>query len=90
MVTSERVCEEHNHPFTLTEVERFVHEGPKTEETSGRWKKEIEHKQQKIEDHYWVHDGVYEEMMDTFTTHVGDDLSSTGDSSSAKDSSSED
>ena len=73
---------DNNHKFTLTEVERLVNEG-----FPERWKKLVNHVQQKIEDHYWEHDGLYETMVDRFIIDMGD--SSEDSLSSSEDSSSE-
>ena len=50
--------------------------------TPERWKKLVDHVQQKVEDHYWEHDGLYETMIDPFIIHMED--SSDGSSSSGK------
>ena len=34
--------------------------------TAERWKKWVNHVQQKVEDQYWEHDGLYEAMVDRF------------------------
>lgn len=78
---------DHNKKFTLSEVKRLVDEGFKIV-TPERWKKLIKHVQEKIEDHYWEHDGLYEDMMERFIIQVGNDSSSSEDSSSVEDSSS--
>ena len=53
-----------------------------------RWKKLIiKHEQEKIKNHYWEHDELFEVMMERFIIWVGDD-SSLEDSSSAEDPSS--
>ena len=77
---------DNNHKFTLTEVERLVNEGFSCV-TPERWKKLVNHVQQKIEDHYWEHDGLYETMVDRFIIAMGD--SSEDSLSSSEDSSSE-
>ena len=56
--------------------------------TPERLKKLVDHVQQKVEDHYWEHDGLYETMIDQFIIHMED--SSGGSSSSWEDTSSED
>ena len=48
--------------------------------TPEQWKKLINHVQQKIEDHYWEHEGSYKIMVDRFIIHMGD---SSEDSSSS-------
>ena len=54
---------EHNKSFKLSEVKRLVEEGFKTV-TPERWKKLIKHVQEKIEDCYWKHMGLYEDMIE--------------------------
>ena len=53
---------EHNQLFTLTEVERLVHEGFGVV-TAERWRRMIAHVQETVEDHCWEHDSLYEEMV---------------------------
>ena len=55
--------------------------------TPDRWKKLIKHVQEKIEDHYWEHDGLYEDMMEWFNIWDSNDSSLSKDSSSTNDSS---
>ena len=78
---------DHNCRFTLTEVERLVNEGFGCV-TPERWNKLVDHVQQKVKDHYWGHDGLYETMIDPFIINMED--SSDGSSSSWEDTSSED
>ena len=77
---------DHNKKFTLSEVKRLVDEGFKMV-TPEECKKMIKHVQEKIEDHYWEHDGLYEDMMEQLIIQVGNGSSSSVDSSSAEDSS---
>ena len=56
--------------------------------TPERWNKLVDHVQQKVEDHYWEHDGLDETMIDPFIINTED--SSDGSSSSWEDTSSED
>ena len=82
---------DHNRQFTLTEVERLVNEGFSCV-TPERWKKLVNHVEEKVEDHYWEHDGLYETMIDRFIIHTedsSDDSSSTWDGFSSESSSSE-
>lgn len=60
----------HNQKFTLKEVEKLVHEGISLV-TPIRWKKIIEHTRNKVEDHYWDKDGLYELMIEDFIINVG-------------------
>ena len=79
---------EHNRKFTLTEVARLVNEGFNCV-TPERWKKLVHHVQQKVEDHYWEHDGLYETMIDRFIIHFEDSSDSSSyisESSSSEDS----
>lgn len=78
---------DHNQKFTLTEAERLVNEGFSCV-TPEKWKKLIDHVQQKVENHYWEHDGLYETMVDPFIIHTGDS-SDDSDAASAENSSSE-
>ena len=54
---------DHSHNFTL----RVVNEGFSCV-TPERWKKLVNHVQQKIEDHYWEHDGLCETMVDRLSS----------------------
>jgi hypothetical protein len=71
---------EHNQLFTLTEVERLVHEGFGVV-TAERWRRMIAHVQETVEDHCWEHDSLYEEM-EKFTFHVGGSSDESSSSSS--------
>ena len=75
-----------NQKFTLKEVERLVHEGISLV-TPMKWKKIIQHTRNKVEDHYWDKDGLYELMIEAFIIDVGN--SSEESSSSEEFSSSE-
>ena len=75
--------------FNLTEVEQLAWEGIATV-TAARWKKLIVHVQEKVEDHYWSCDGLYEQYVDRFIIPLGgesdsddDDLVDSDDSESA-------
>ena len=83
MAWAQEYVRDHNQMFTLTEVERLVNEGFSSV-TPERWKKLVNHVQQKIEDHYWEHEGLFETMIDRFTIHLGD--TSDDSSSSSEDS----
>ena len=85
---------DHNRQVTLTEVERLVNEGFSC--MTVRWKKLVNHVEEeveeKVEDHYWEHDGLYKTMIDKFIIHTEDSsdyLSSTWDGFSSESSSSE-
>jgi hypothetical protein len=76
---------EHNQLCTLTEVERLVHEGFGVV-TAERWRRMIAHVQEKVEDHYWEHDSLYEEMEEfTFCVGGSSDESSSSSSSDEED-----
>ena len=52
----------------------------------------VNHVEQKVKDHYWEHDGLYEIMIDRFIIHTedsSDDSSSSWDGFSSENSSSE-
>ena len=78
----------HNQKFTLKEVEKLVYEGISLV-TPIRWKKIIEHTRNKVEDHYWDKDGLYELMIEDFIINVGN-TSEESSSSSELSSSEED
>ena len=78
----------HNQKFTLKEVEKLVYEGISLV-TPIRWKKIIEHTRNKLEDHYWDKDGLYELMIEDFIINVGN-TSEESSSSSELSSSGED
>ena len=48
--------------------------------TAEHWRSLIKHVEEKVEDHYWQHDGLYEQQVDEFIITVGreDDGSSEG------------
>ena len=54
--------------------------------TAEEWKKLIEHVKMKVEDHYWEHDGLYEERSFEFTIQLRESDFDTTDSSSSDDS----
>ena len=72
---------------TLAEEKRLVHEGFGVV-TAERWRRMKAHVQEKMEDHYWAHDSLYEEMEE-FTIHAGygssDEESSSSSSSEEED-----
>ena len=67
--------------FTLSEVKKLVEEGFQYV-TAERWRSLIKHVEEKVEDHYWQHDGLYEQQVDELIITVGgeDDGSSDDDS----------
>ena len=56
--------------FNLTEVERLAWEGFSIV-TADRWRKLIDHVREKVEDHYWVCDGLYQQCVRWFFIEVG-------------------
>ena len=72
--------------FTLTEVERLIHEGFSCV-TPELWTKLISHVEKKVEDHYWEQDSLFYTKRHELIIHLGD--SSDDSSSSSDDSSSE-
>ena len=56
--------------FNLTEVERLAWEGFATV-TADRWKKLVVHVQEKVEDHYWSCDGLYEQYTNRIIIQLG-------------------
>ena len=66
--------------FNLTEVEQLAWEGIATV-TAARWKKLIVHVQEKVEDHYWSCDGLYEQYVDRFIIPLGGESDSDDDDS---------
>ena len=63
--------------FTLSEVESLVKEGFQ-HVTAESWRRHVE---EKVEDHYWQHDGLYEEQVDEFIIQVGGEDDDSSDSS---------
>ena len=39
--------------------------------TAECWRSLVRHVEEKVEDHYWQHDGLYEEQVDEFIIQVG-------------------
>ena len=76
--------------FTLTEVKRLTYEGFKMV-TPEAWRKKIEHVREKVEDHYWEKDGLYEEHTFEFIIQLSesDFEDSSNDDSSSSDSDSD-
>ena len=56
--------------FNLTEVEWLAWEGFATV-TADRWKKLVVHVREKVEDHYWSCDGLYEQYTSHFIIQLG-------------------
>ena len=52
----------HCERFTLTEVQRLVHEDF-IKVTPERWQSLIKHVEEKVENHYWEADGHNEELL---------------------------
>ena len=80
--------------FNLTEVEQLAWEGF-AKVTADRWKKLIVHVQEKVEDHYWSCDGLYEQYTNRFVIEFGvesdsDDTVSSDDLDSATEAGSSD
>ena len=59
--------------FNLTEVEQLAWEGFGIV-TADRWCKLIRHVRDKVEDHYWTSDGLYEQTIRHFAINFGSDL----------------
>ena len=53
----------HNQKFTLMDMEKLVYQGISLV-TPMRWKKITDHTRNKVEDHYWTKDGLYEPTED--------------------------
>ena len=73
--------------FNLTEVEQLAWEGFGIV-TADRWRKLIRHVRDKVEDHYWTSDGLYEQTIRQFVINFGSDSDS--DTASSDDSDSDD
>ena len=71
--------------FNLTEVEQLAWEGFQIV-TADRWRKLIRHVREKVEDHYWSSDGLYEEYIRWFVIQFGGDSDSDTASSDDSDS----
>ena len=54
--------------FTLSEVKDLVYKGFELV-IAERWKKLIKHVEDKVENHYWEKDGLYEEQALEFVLH---------------------
>ena len=70
--------------FTLTEVEQLAWEGF-DQVTPDKWKALVERVQTEVEDHYWRHDGLYEELVEEFIVQVGGESSDESESNSDSD-----
>ena len=74
--------------FTLSEVKDVVYKGFVLV-TAERWKKMIKHVEDKVENHYWGKDGLFEEQAFEFVLHFTEsdfeDITSERDSSSDSD-----
>ena len=57
--------------FNLTEVESLAWEGFSIV-TADCWCKLIKHVQEKVEDHYWSCDGLYQRVVERFVIQFGD------------------
>ena len=57
--------------FNLTEVEQLAWDGFEVV-TADRWKKLIRHVREKVEDHYWSCDGLYEQRIQRFIIEFGE------------------
>ena len=64
----------HCERFTLTEVQRLVHEGF-VKVTPERWQSLIKHVEEKVENHYWEADGLNEELLERFIINTSSDSS---------------
>ena len=51
-------------------MKRLVEEGFQYV-TAERWRSLIKHVEEKVEDHYWQHDGLYEQQVDELIITVG-------------------
>ena len=73
--------------FTLSEVKDLVYKGFELV-TAERWKKLIKHVEDKVENHYWEKDGLYEEQAFEFVLHFteSDFEDNTSESDSSADS----
>ena len=71
----------HCERFTLTEVQRLMHEGF-IKVTPERWQSLIKHVQKKVENHYWEADGLNEELLKRFIINTSSD---SGDSDTGED-----
>ena len=60
----------YNTKFTLSAVKDLTYEGFKKVGPE-QWKKNIEHVQKKVEDHFWEADNLQEEFIEQFMIHVG-------------------
>lgn len=58
--------------FNLTEIEKLAWEGFDVV-TAEWWGKLVDHVQDKVEEHYWTHDGLYESLVEEFVIRLGDD-----------------
>ena len=70
--------------FTLTEVQRLVHEGFSIV-TPERWQSLIKRVEEKVENHYWEHDGHNEELLERFIINTSSDSSDSNISDSGED-----
>lgn len=68
--------------FNLTEVERLAWEGFSIV-TADRWHKLVKHVQEKVEDHYWACDGLYQQVVERFIIQFGEGDSDSDDENDA-------
>ena len=61
--------------FNLTEIEQLAREGFKVV-TADRWKKLVLHVREKVEDHYWSCDGLYQQYTNRFVIQFGEESDS--------------
>ena len=68
--------------FNLTEVEQLAWRGFSIV-TADRWHKLIKHVREKVEDHYWDCDSLYQQFVDRFIIRFGDGDSDSDDENDA-------
>ena len=70
--------------FNLTEVEQLAWQDFGIV-TADDWRKLVEHVRDKVEDHYWTSDGLYQQYVEQFIIHFNDGDNDNGNVSSSTD-----
>ena len=66
-------------------MQRLINEGFQ-HVTPARWSSLIKYVEEKVEDHYWRHDGLYEQQVEDFLITVGGEDDESSSSASSDDS----